>query len=108
MVVDLQRLFPSASSATLGSAVASLRRASRTLGLVGIVGWLWARSSFWGAQATLAHAGAAVAFALPVLVWFYAVAAGLPAGAAESRPSRAGLRLAGVGERNGIVGLAAR
>ena len=52
VVVDLQRLFPSASSATLGSAVTSLRQASHTLGLVGIVGSLWASSSFWGALDT--------------------------------------------------------
>lgn len=51
-IADLRRLFPSASEQTLSGAVSHLRSSTRTVGVVGALGALWASASFWGSLDT--------------------------------------------------------
>jgi len=52
VLTDLERIFPSATEATLSDGVSSLQRASTTLGIVALVSSIWVGASFWGALDT--------------------------------------------------------
>src|SRR3954470_4903599 len=52
VLVDLQRLFPSAADSTPTSAIRRLQGASTTAGIVALVAAVWFASSFWGALDT--------------------------------------------------------
>jgi len=49
---DLQELFPSATAATLASALREIRGSSTTVGIVAFIASLWVATSFWGALDT--------------------------------------------------------
>jgi YihY family inner membrane protein len=52
VLVDLERVFPSAAESTLSSAINRLERSSTTAGILAIVAAVWFASSFWGALDT--------------------------------------------------------
>ena len=49
---DLERLFPSATQATLSDALRRVQGSSTTVGIVALVASLWVGASFWGALDT--------------------------------------------------------
>jgi membrane protein len=52
VLLDLERLFPSATETTLADAVQRLQQASTTAGIVALVAAVWFAASFWGALDT--------------------------------------------------------
>src|SRR4051794_41855461 len=47
VLADLERIFPSATEATLSDGVSSLQQASTTVGIVALVSSVWVGASFW-------------------------------------------------------------
>jgi membrane protein len=52
VVLDLERLFPSAAESTLSDAVRRLQESSTTAGIVALAAAVWFAASFWGALDT--------------------------------------------------------
>src|SRR3954454_16835770 len=52
VLLDLQRVFPSAAESTLSAAITRLERSSTTAGILAIVAAVWFAASFWGALDT--------------------------------------------------------
>jgi len=52
VLVDLQRIFPTAADSTLSEGVRRLQETSTTVGIAAIVGSIWFGCSFWGALDT--------------------------------------------------------
>ena len=52
VVVDLQRLFPSAAESTLLDGLRRVRESSTTVGIVAVIAAVWFSSTFWGALDT--------------------------------------------------------
>jgi membrane protein len=52
VIVDAQRIFPTAARGTISAGVRRLEHASTTVGLVALVSSLWVSASFWGALDT--------------------------------------------------------
>ena len=52
VLIDLQRLFPTAADSTLSEGVRRLQETSPTVGIVALVGSIWFGASFWGALDT--------------------------------------------------------
>jgi membrane protein len=52
VLLDLERVFPSAAESTLSEAVRRLQQSSTTTGILAIVASIWFASSFWGALDT--------------------------------------------------------
>src|ERR687895_749888 len=52
VLLDLERLFPSAAESTLSNAVRRLQESSTTTGIVALVAAVWFATSFWGALDT--------------------------------------------------------
>jgi YihY family inner membrane protein len=52
LLVDLQRIFPSAADSTLSEGIRRLQETSTTVGIAALVGAIWFGSSFWGAMDT--------------------------------------------------------
>src|SRR5829696_3351801 len=52
VLLDLQRIFPTAADSTLSEGVRRLQQTSTTVGIAAVVGSIWFGSSFWGALDT--------------------------------------------------------
>ena len=52
VLIDLERIFPTAAETTLSEAVRRLQQSSTTTGILAIVAAVWFASSFWGALDT--------------------------------------------------------
>jgi membrane protein len=52
VLLDLQRIFPTAADSTLSEGVRRLQQTSTTVGIAAVVGAIWFGSSFWGALDT--------------------------------------------------------
>jgi membrane protein len=52
VLLDLQRVFPSAAESTLSAAIRRLEQSSTTAGILAIVAAVWFAASFWGALDT--------------------------------------------------------
>src|SRR5829696_10029955 len=52
VLVDLQRIFPTAADSTLSEGVRRLQQTSTSVGIAAFVGAIWFGSSFWGALDT--------------------------------------------------------
>ena len=52
VLLDLQRVFPSAAESTLSAAIRRLEQASTTAGILAIAAAVWFAASFWGALDT--------------------------------------------------------
>jgi YihY family inner membrane protein len=52
VLLDLERVFPSAAESTLSAAINRLERSSTTAGILAIIAAVWFASSFWGALDT--------------------------------------------------------
>jgi membrane protein len=52
VLLDLQRIFPTAADSTLSEGVRRLQETSTTVGVAAVVGSIWFGSSFWGALDT--------------------------------------------------------
>jgi membrane protein len=52
VLLDLQKIFPSAAESTLSSAIRRLEQTSTTAGIIAIAASVWFASSFWGALDT--------------------------------------------------------
>jgi membrane protein len=52
VLLDLQRVFPSAAESTLSAAISRLERSSTTAGILAIVAAVWFAASFWGSLDT--------------------------------------------------------
>jgi len=52
VLVDLQRIFPTAADSTLSEGVRRLQQTSTSVGIAAFVGAIWFASSFWGALDT--------------------------------------------------------
>jgi YihY family inner membrane protein len=52
VLLDLQRIFPSAAESTLSSAIHRLQETSTTAGVLAIIAAVWFAASFWGALDT--------------------------------------------------------
>jgi membrane protein len=52
VLLDLQRVFPSAAESTLSAAIRRLEQSSTTAGILAIIAAVWFAASFWGALDT--------------------------------------------------------